>query len=99
MSVVNIAKEALPDGFHAGHGTVGAAEAKLSSVAFDIRKCLVVRADKANTSTVVVGTPGDAANGFVLNAGEQTPPIYVDNTDKVRVIGGAASQVYSWVSN
>jgi hypothetical protein len=99
MSVVNIAETALADGFHAGNGTVGATEAKISAVAFPIRKHLVVRADKNNTNTVIVGTPGDAANGFVLNAGEQTPPIYVDSTDKVRVIGGAASQSYSWVSN
>jgi hypothetical protein len=99
MSVVQISSESLPDGFHAGHGTVGTTEAKISAVPFPIRKHLVIRAASANTGTVFVGTPGDAANGFALAAGEQTPPIYVDSTDKVGVVGSAASQAYSWVAN
>jgi len=98
MSTVSIATESIAD-FHAGHGTVGTAEAKISSVAFPIRKFLVIRADSGNTSVVMVGTPGDAANGFALAAGQETPPLYIDSTDKVRVVGGAASQAYSWLSN
>lgn len=99
MSIVNIAKVTLPDGFMAGHGTVGTTEQAVSGVNFEIRKQIVVRADGANTSTVVVGRPGDAANGFILKAGEQSPPIFVDATDKVHVVGGAAGQNYSWLSN
>lgn len=99
MSVVNIAKESLPDGFMAGNGTVGAAEDKISPVNFPVSKHVVVRADSANTGTVKVGRPGNAAAGFVLKAGEQSPPIYVDQTDKIGIIGSAAGQVYSWVVN
>ncbi len=99
MSVVNIAKEALPDGFMAGHGTVGASEAAVSTVNFPIRKHIVIRAHADNAGEVTVGRPGDAANGFILAAGEQTPPIFVDETDKVAVIASEADQNYSWVSN
>lgn len=99
MSVVNIAEESLSDGFHAGNGSIGTAEDKISTVEFKVRKHLVIRANSGNSGTVSVGTPGNAANGFVLAAGEQTPPIYVNSTDKVRIIGSAASQGYSWVSN
>lgn len=97
MSVVSIAKESIPE-FHAGHGTIGTTEAKLSVVAFPIRKHLVIRADSGNTDSVFVGTPGDATNGFKLGAGDETPPIYIDSTDKVAIVGGAANQAYSWLS-
>lgn len=99
MSVVQITKESLPDGFHAGHGTIGTSEGKISAVAFPIRKHLVIRADSGNTNTIIVGTPGDAANGFKLAAGEQTPNLYVDSTDKIGIVGGAAGQNFSWVAN
>lgn len=99
MSTVNIAETSLPDGFLAGSGTVGTSEAKLSSVNFPVRKQLVIRADAANSNTIIVGRPGSAASGFILAAGEQTPPLFVDETDKVAIVGGAASQNYSWVLN
>lgn len=98
MSTVSVSKESLPD-FLAGSGTIGTTEGKLSSVNFPVRKHLVIRADAANTNTIKVGRPGNAAGGFVLAAGEQTPPIYVDSTDKVAVVGGAANQAYSWLAN
>lgn len=97
MSVVSIAKESLPE-FHAGHGTIGTSEAALSAVAFPVRKHLVIRADKANTNSVFVGTPGDAANGFKLGAGDETPPLYVDSTDKLAIVGMAAGQNFSWLA-
>jgi hypothetical protein len=34
-----------------------------------------------------------------LKAGEKTPPIYVNETDKIAVIGGDADQAYSWIAN
>jgi len=97
MSVVSIAKESITE-FHAGHGTIGTSEDKISAVAFTVRKHLVIRANKANTDSVFVGTPGDATNGYKLGAGDETPPIYVDSTDKVAIVGGAAGQNFSWLS-
>ena len=99
MTTINIGKESLEDGFLTGNGTVGTSEAKISAVNFPIRKHVVIRADSGNTNTITVGRPGAATVGYVLAAGEQTPPLYVDETDKVRVIGGAASQNFSWVAN
>lgn len=100
MSMVNIGQESLQDGFMAGNGTIGQTEGKVSSVNFPIRKHIVIRASAANgAEEVIVGRPGDAVNGFRLAAGEQTPPIYVDETDKVRVVATAAGQDYSWVAN
>lgn len=98
MSVVQIAKESLPE-FHAGHGSIGTSEDKISAVAFPVRKHLIIRADKNNTNTISIGTPGDSANGFKLNAGDETPPLYVDSTDKLSIVGGAAGQNFSWVAN
>lgn len=97
MSVVSISKESI-DNFLAGNGTIGTTEGKLSSVAFKVNKHIVIRADSANTSTIKVGRPGNAAGGFVLNAGDETPPIYVDQTDKIGIVGGAAGQNFSWVA-
>jgi hypothetical protein len=99
MSCVNITNEALPDGFVAGNGTIGTDEAKVSEVPFPIRKHIVIRADSDNDGLIMVGTPGHAAAGFILKAGETSPPIYVDNTDKVRVVADGADQVFSWISN
>ncbi len=99
MSFVNIGKESLDDGLLLGNGTVGTDEAKLSEINFPVNKHIVIRADSGNGSTVKVGRPGQASVGFILNPGEQTPPLYVSSTDLLRVIGGDVDQVYSWVGN
>lgn len=96
---VNIAKESLPSGFMAGNGTVGTSEQVIDDKAFAIQKHIVIRADSDNGNDIIVGRPGDAANGFILHAGETSPPIYVDDTSKVAVVGGAADQAYSWIAN
>jgi hypothetical protein len=101
MSMVNIGHESLADGFMAGNATIGMTEAKVSTVNFPIRKHIVIRAHADNDvgEEVIVGRPGDAVNGFRLPPGEETPPIYVDQTDKVAVVATAADQNYSWVAN
>jgi hypothetical protein len=95
VSVVDIGKEAVA-GFAAGDGTVGTTAAQLPD--HQVLKHVVVRANGGNANIVMVGHSHDAvATGFVLAAGEQTPPIYVDDLGKVWVQGGAASQGYSWI--
>ena len=97
--VVEIGKEAV-DRFFAGNDTVDAAEQPLNEVGLQVRKHIVVRASAAiGSETITVGPPGHAADGFVLAAGEQTPPIYVENTDMVAVIGSDAGLAYSWIAN
>lgn len=99
MSVVSIYKE-VTDGFNAGHGTVGTSAQALQTDSWPVNKHVVVRADSSNGNTVSVGPNGGVASaGFVLAAGEQTPPIYVDDVNKVFVVGGASGQKYSWISN
>jgi hypothetical protein len=97
MSVVNVVKESLPE-FLAGHGTVGTDEQKISEVNLPVHKHIVIRAASDNGGEIMVSSPGRAAEGFILAQGEQTPPIYVDETDKVAVVGSEADQDYSWLA-
>ena len=96
---MNIEKEAIAE-FNAGNGTVDATEQPLHEVGVNVNKHVVVRADSGiGSETITVGPTGRAAQGFVLNPGEQTPPIYVDNTDKIGVIGSTTNLAYSWIAN
>ncbi len=95
--VVQIGKEAVAT-FAAGDGTVGTAAAQLPGGA--VLKHVVVRANAGNSNVIMVGQSAAAVpNGFVLAAGEQTPPIYVDDLSKVWLLGGAASQGFSWIAS
>ncbi len=95
---MSIAKEAVSE-FATGHGTVGAAVAALTTAAIPLLKYVIIKADLTNTNNVFVGGPGvSATTGFMLDAGEATPPIHIDNLSKVYVIGGAAGQGFSWLA-
>jgi len=99
MSIVNIAKEAV-DTFKAGNGTVGTTPQKLATINWPALKHIVVAAAAANGNTITVGSSaGETTTGFILAAGEKTPPIYVDGTDRIWVVGGAAAQAYNWLAN
>lgn len=87
--------------FQAGQGTVGATSQPLAAVgaAHHVERYVVVKADLGNSNDVFVGPSTVAAGtGFRLDAGEVTPPIAIDELSKVYVIGGAASQSYSWLA-
>ena len=94
---IDIGKESLPS-FAAGSGSVGTSAAQLPGGL--VNKHVVIRADSGNGNVVMVGqSAATVASGFVLAAGEQTPPIYVDDLGKLWVKGGAAAQAYSWLVN
>jgi hypothetical protein len=94
---VAIGKEALGS-FAAGNGSVGTSAAQLPGRL--VNKHVVIRAGSDNGNVVIVGHSADAVGaGFVLAAGEQTPPIYVDDLSKLWIKGGAASQAFSWLVN
>ncbi len=96
---ISIGKEAV-DSFNAGHGTVGETPQLLHEVGVNVRKHVVVRASIDNgAETISVGPVGRSDTGFILAAGEQTPPIYAESTDLIEVVGSAAGQVYSWIAN
>jgi hypothetical protein len=97
MSVVNVAKESVSS-WNAGNGSVGETPAQLSDTSFEVRKHVVIRADAGNSGTITVGpNAGGVSAGFILAAGEQTPPIYVDDLSKVWLVGSASGQNYSFI--
>lgn len=99
MTVVHIGRETSPEGFRAGNGTVDTTPTQLD-VGCPTLKHVVIRANAANTNTITFNaTEASAADGFVLAAGETSPPIYVDDANKVWIVGGAASQGFSWIAN
>lgn len=69
------------------------------AVGGEAKKYVVIRANGANANVITVGhSVADVGNGFILSAGQQSPPIYVDNLNKVYLVGGAADQGYSWIA-
>lgn len=95
MSSVNVAKESVAD-WNSGNGTVGTTPQAIGE--YPVKKHVVIRATTGNTGTIGLSpNAGSAANGFILGAGETSPPIYVDDLNKVFVVGSAASQSYSWI--
>lgn len=69
------------------------------AVGWPAKKYVMLRANGANTSVVMVGHSADSAvDGFILSAGQQSPAIFVDDLNKVYIVGGAANQGYSWIA-
>jgi hypothetical protein len=97
MQPIHVINQSVPDAPHFGHGTVGATEQPLDSIDWPLRKFVTVQAAAGNSSTVTVGRSGDAANGWILQPGESTPPIPVDSTRSIAVVGGDAGQNYNWL--
>jgi hypothetical protein len=90
-------KESIEE-FKSGHGTVGTTAQVLGNSQL-VTKYVVIKADLTNTNNVFVGPSGvTATTGFLLDAGESTPPIQIDDVGKVFVIGDAAAQGYSWMA-
>jgi len=95
MTPIHIINESVPKAeLRFGHGTVGTAEQRLPS--YPILKYVAIQAAAGNTNTVTVGRPGSAITGWILAAGESTPPFPVDDLAKLAVVGGAAGQNYNW---
>jgi hypothetical protein len=65
----------------------------------EVKKYVVVRANGANTGIILIGTTAsNVGDGFILSASQISPPIYVDQLNKVYLKGGAAGQGYSWIA-
>lgn len=97
---MDIQKTAVEE-FKTGHGTISTTAA-VAGPAFPCVKGVKIKADLGNGNNVYVGhsehvTNTGAAQGFELDAGEEVF-IEIDSLDKVWVIGGAASQGYSYVA-
>jgi metal-sulfur cluster biosynthetic enzyme len=69
------------------------------NVGWETKKYVVLRANGANGNVITVGHSVDSVDdGFILSAGQISPPIYTDNLNKVFLKGGAANQGYSWIA-
>ena len=69
------------------------------AVGWPVKKYVMLRANGANGNVIMVGNTADNAdNGFILSAGQQSPPLHVDDLNKLYIVGGAADQGYSWVA-
>lgn len=94
MDIIN---EAVSE-FRSGSGVVGVTAQAIGTG--QVRKHVVIRANGGNTGTISIGTTKiNAVDGFILAAGNQTPPIYVEDLSKVFIVGSAANQGYSWLAS
>jgi len=83
----------------AGHAIEVTVNEHGHAVGWEVKKYVMLRAHGANGSVIMVGhSAAEAANGFILSAGQQSPPIYVDNLNKLYLVGGASDQGYSWIA-
>ena len=65
----------------------------------EVKKYVVVRANGANSGIILIGTTvSNVGDGFILSAGQVSPPIYVDQLNKLYLVGGTANQAYSWIA-
>jgi len=82
-----------------GHGVAVTVNEHGHAVGWPVKKYVMLRANGANGNVIMVGNRADnAEGGFILSAGQQSPPIYVDDLAKVYIVGGAADQGYSWIA-
>ena len=69
------------------------------AVGWPVKKYVMLRANGANGNVIMVGNRADnAEDGFILSAGQQSPAIFVNDLNKVYIVGGAADQGYSWIA-
>ena len=82
-----------------GHALAVTVNERGHAVGWPVKKYIMLRANGANGNVIMVGNTADNAdNGFILSAGQQSPPIYANNLNKLYLVGGAADQGYSWIA-
>jgi hypothetical protein len=82
-----------------GHAVAVTVNERGHSVGWPVKKYIMLRANGANGNVIMVGhSAAGAGDGFLLSAGQQSPPIYVENLNKLYLVGGAGNQGYSWIA-
>lgn len=95
---MDIIKEAVSE-FYSGSGTVDATAAQLHTGRTIVKWVIIKAAADLGAKTISIGpAEGQAAGGFVLTAGQESPPICIDNLNKVWLIGSDAGCGYSWIA-
>jgi hypothetical protein len=83
----------------AGHAIAVSVNERGHAVGWAVKKYVMLRANGANTSVIMIGnTAANAGDGFILSAGQQSPPIHVDDLHGIYLVGGAADQGFSWIA-
>jgi hypothetical protein len=78
--------------FLSGVVTIGGTEVQLTALA-GVSGTVTLRAASANSGTVTIGTTGlSSLGGFTLAAGQQSPPIQLNNAGALYAIASASSQ-------
>ncbi len=84
-----------PAGFATGSGVVDTTAIAIGVAGLSI----TIRANGSNTGVICIGnTAESAAEGYILSSGDVSPPIYVDETYKVFIVGSVKGQGYSWLA-
>ena len=82
-----------------GHSVAVTVNEHGHAVGWPVKKYVMLRANGANGNVIMVGNRADSAgDGFILSAGQQSPPVYVDDLAKIYIVGGAADQGYSYIA-
>lgn len=82
-----------------GHGVAMTVNEHGHAVGWPVKKYVMLRANGANGNVIMVGhSAAEVGDGFILSAGQQSPPIYVCDLNKLYLVGGAADQGYSWIA-
>lgn len=82
-----------------GHAVGVTVNERGHAVGWPVKKYVMLRANGANTSVIMIGnTPANASDGFILSAGQQSPPIYADDLSRIYIVGGVADQGYSYIA-
>jgi len=80
---------------HIGQGTVGVT-AQPVTLAFQMQRHVLIKADAGNTGTIFIGGPSvTAALGWPLAAGEEVP--LETDVSKIGICADAADQKYSYL--
>jgi len=82
-----------------GHSIAVTVNERGHAVGWPVKKYVMLRANGANGNVIMVGhSAAEVGDGFILSAGQQSPPVYVDDLAKIYIVGGAADQGYSYIA-
>jgi len=79
-------------------GTCTTTPKQLKDLSFPLKHYVMVRANSGNTKVICIGNSDCKNTGLILAGGEQTPPIPIDNLNKLWVASAEGDQGYSWIA-
>ena len=98
-SMVDVVRDTVPARGQTNNGTVGTSAAQLTGASEAVLYSgVLLKAEASNSDVIYVGFSDGvtSANGYILGSGDVLP-IPVEKATDIWIIGGAASQDYSWL--